>query len=315
MAEGKWIAGLEPEMRAAEAARVVLAGRLAAVKEWLATARGSSGDAQRDPEHVHQLRVSTRRADAAVRIFRGCLTGSMYRRMRTALRGLRQAAGAARDWDVFLLEMQARRSAASAEEAAGLDLLVGYGLGRRQAVQANLDVAMERGGEDIEDLDRRTGRERRERGTRADESERLATLARKSVAELVEKLNRAVERDLADYDNLHQVRIAGKRLRYALEVLACCFGPELRERWYPQVEEMQELLGAANDSQVAQQRLVLLETTIRTWPLTWERARPAFEMLLRFHADRIEEARQRFSEAWERWQREVAPGMGGERRG
>ena len=49
----------------------------------------------------HQLRVATRRAGAALEIFRDCLPEKDYQTARKQLRRLRRAAGAARDWDVL----------------------------------------------------------------------------------------------------------------------------------------------------------------------------------------------------------------------
>src|SRR5438445_799947 len=99
MAEGKWIGGLTADMRLTDAAKRILSVRLRAVGEVLPRA---VQEADCDPEYVHQLRVATRRADAALRIFSACLPRKTYKAARRRLRGLRQAAGAARDWDVFL---------------------------------------------------------------------------------------------------------------------------------------------------------------------------------------------------------------------
>ena len=52
--------------------------------------------------------------------------------------------------------------------------------------------------------------------------------SRSLLTELLGELHDKATSDLRDYGHLHQVRIAGKRLRYALEVFADCFGPNLR---------------------------------------------------------------------------------------
>jgi CHAD domain-containing protein len=59
----------------------------------------------------------------------------------------------------------------------------------------------------------------------------------------------------SDLSALHQFRIRGKHLRYTLELLAPAFGPELREQYYPVVQELQELLGRINDCVAADERL------------------------------------------------------------
>src|SRR5690349_18746433 len=124
MANGKWITDLTPDMPPVEAARVVLRVRLQPVFEQLPLA---ALEADKDIEHVHQLRVATRRAEAALRIFRSCLPGKTWRKARRHLRKVRRAAGAARDWDVFLAELCERSGKATARQQAGVDHLLGDG--------------------------------------------------------------------------------------------------------------------------------------------------------------------------------------------
>ena len=44
-------------------------------------------------------------------------------------------------------------------------------------------------------------------------------------------------------DQLHELRIAGKRLRYSIELFHSAFPAALREKAYPQVEQLQSGLG------------------------------------------------------------------------
>jgi CHAD domain-containing protein len=53
-------------------------------------------------------------------------------------------------------------------------------------------------------------------------------------------------------EQLHQLRIAGKRLRYSIELFHGVFPPEMRGEVYPLVEELQERLGQLNDHATAQ---------------------------------------------------------------
>ena len=57
----------------------------------------------------------------------------------------------------------------------------------------------------------------------------LLILARPLLSNLLHQLEDKASLDLKDYPHLHEVRIAGKRLRYAMEVFASCFGREFRE--------------------------------------------------------------------------------------
>jgi CHAD domain-containing protein len=300
MADGKWIEGLTADTPLEEAARKVLGVRLRLVAEWLPRA---VDEAERDVEHVHQLRVSTRRADAALRIFAGVLPRRAYREARRRLRTLRRAAGAARDWDVFLGALGERREGAAEAEGPGLDFLIGYSLGQRDAAQAALAAAdaAEGGGFGMV-TSATTAAVRRPDSS---DPQTMGGLARPLLATLLRELHRAASGDLTDYEHLHRVRILGKRLRYAMEVFADCFGPGFREGLYPRVEEMQEVLGRANDSHVAGQRLAALRQRLRArWPAEWERLKPGVEGLLRFHQRRLPQERRRFLRWWEEWQRQ-----------
>ncbi|MBN9518646.1 CHAD domain-containing protein [bacterium] len=142
MAEGKWINGLTPAMPVADAARVVLAARFEVVRQYLPLAAARPYE---DVEYVHQLRVGTRRAGAALRVFGACLPRKHLRAAKGALRGLRRAAGDARDWDVFLLALADAAGTDPADRPA-FDFLAGYALGERSAAQARLVAAADDAG-------------------------------------------------------------------------------------------------------------------------------------------------------------------------
>ena len=80
------ISDLTAETPVADAARHALTVRLEVVRDYLPLALH---EAEKDPEHVHQLRVGTRRARAALDIFSFCLPQKAYRTAKKALRGLR----------------------------------------------------------------------------------------------------------------------------------------------------------------------------------------------------------------------------------
>src|SRR6478609_6927373 len=143
MADGKWIPGLTPGMGVAEAATAVLAARFAVVREFLPLAVEKPDE---DPEHVHQLRVGTRRAGAALRVFKAYLPRKHRVATREALRTIRRAAGDARDWDVFLLGLPAVKGLASVTGKPALDFLAGYAMVERAAAQTRLKQAAESAG-------------------------------------------------------------------------------------------------------------------------------------------------------------------------
>jgi CHAD domain-containing protein len=296
MADGKWIDGLRADLPAEKAARLALDARLTVVSEYLPRALHHV----RDTENVHQLRVGTRRADAALRIFRGCVHGKEFRKARTRLRALRHAAGAARDWDVFALAIAERRRECGPKEYPGLDHLFGRALASRAIAQGELAEVARSDFDDVDQFIADTVA-----AVRPPETCRmtLRDVARPTLAALHDGLRRAASADLTDYENLHRVRIAGKRLRYAMEVFAGCFAPPFKDLVYPQIEAMQDILGRANDSHVAARRLTEMCAHLKkTWSKEWPRLRPGVEGILRFHQRRLPQERRHFLSWWKRWQ-------------
>jgi CHAD domain-containing protein len=300
MAEGKWIGGLTPEMLPEDAARHVLDVRFAVVKNCLPRA---ALEAEQDTEHVHQLRVGSRRAGAALRIFAGCLPRKVYRSARGRLRSIRRAAAAARDWDVFLLDLRGRVPQQARAERPGYDFLIGYAQGQRAVAQEQLGKVFDAEWPGFEAFVAALIDSVRPPQD-ADAGVTLASLGRELLADRLKKLECAAGKDLSDYPNLHQVRIGGKRLRYAMEVFADCFPGDFRDLLYPQVEAMQETLGTVNDSHVAAGRLAALRDRMkRVCRAEWQRLQPGVNALLQYHRRRLPQGRRHFLKLWRQWLR------------
>jgi CHAD domain-containing protein len=298
MASAKWISGLTADTPLASAARHVLMLRFETVRDSLPRA---IHEADEDPEHVHQLRVGTRRARAALDVFADCLPSEAYKQARRRLRELRRAAGAARDWDVFLFTLAERQHKALAKQRPGLDFLAGHALARRMVAQEQMVEAGQRHpfacDRLLADIVAAVHKPRVNSRTR-----RLIDLARPVLCDLLRGLEEATKCNLHDYAKLHHVRIAGKRLRYAMEVFADCFEPAFKDDLYPAVEQMQEILGSANDSHVAAGRLQELRDQAHMLPTQQaKRVLPGIDALLRFHQERLRKEREHFEECWTQW--------------
>jgi CHAD domain-containing protein len=298
MADGKWISNLKATTPLVDAARRALAIRLEVVREFLGLALH---EPEKDTEHVHQLRVSSRRAGAAIEIFALCLPDKSYTAVRRYLRRVRRAAGAARDWDVFLMNLGEERLKKKRRHLAAIDFLTGYALGQRVTAQEQL----EQFGVDypfgFERLTAQTvaavHKPRYDPGMRT-----LLDLAGPLLLGLLRDFDQTASGDLTNYERLHRVRILGKRLRYAMEVFSGCFGPPFRNQLYPAVEEMQDILGRANDSYVASRRLTTLSERIQTiLPHDWKRLKPGMDGLLKHHQQRLPQERHRFLEWLKDW--------------
>jgi CHAD domain-containing protein len=305
MADGKWITDLTANTPLADAARHALKARLHVVRDYLPLA--ATADIPRDPEHVHQLRVGTRRAGAALRIFACCLPNKTAKQARRRLRRLRRAAGDARDWDVFALHLNQLLAAKASRERAGLDYLLGYATGQRSAAQTRLLAEAHVDGDHFNGFIDQTLDAVSAPGN---DAASLLSLARPLLADLLYELQQKASGDLTDYTNLHQVRIAGKRLRYAMELFAACFGASFKETLYPQVEEMQETLGHANDSHVAIQRLEAIRAYgQKAFGATWKTLQPGIAELLQTHRRQLPRERRAFLAWWGKWQKDGGPAM------
>jgi CHAD domain-containing protein len=299
MADGKWIHDLKAATPLADGARRVLTVRLEVVRDYLPLALNQP---DKNPEYVHQLRVGTRRARAALDIFASCLPAKVSKRARKRLRNIRRVAGAARDWDVFLASLIEWGQPQRGKLRPGVDFLLGYAVARREGAQAQLEEA---GKEYPFAFDRFLAETvAAVHKPHAPNLRTLLDLARPLLTSLLQELDEAVARNLEDYEHLHRVRIVGKRLRYAMEVFADCFAPEFRDQLYPAVEQMQAILGNANDSSVACGRLETLCARLQgLLPLEWKRLRPGLKELWHSHQARLPQERQRFQDWWDQWQK------------
>lgn len=297
MADAKWISGLTSSTPVCVAARRALSVRLRSVQERI---RPAVKEAEKDIEHVHRLRVATRRARAAVDLFADSLPDDVYKRLRKHLRRLRRAAGAARDCDVFLTMVEERVKRAAARDVAGLHWLAGQASAARSLAQTELVEVCKTYGPDFDRVVKDAVQALQRHGSEAP----LVEVARPELSTLLESLERAAAGDVTDYDQLHEVRICGKRLRYAMEIFAGCFAGDFRKSLYPLVNEMQEILGSANDSHVAAQRLAEMREQAQTsWPSLWRAWKPGAGKLLHFHERQLVAKRQEFLRFWARWQK------------
>lgn len=298
MADGKWIAGLTPGMPVADAAKAVLAERFAVVRTALPLA---AEHASENVEHVHQLRVGTRRAAAALRVFADALPGKPAKATRRALRAIRRAAGDARDWDVFLAMLPESKAFAASPAQPALDFLAGYAFGERAAAQARLaEAAADAGpsfGAQSEEL---PDRARAPEGTDAPAD--FGTLAAQQLGALLRDLTAGAEANPTDPAALHALRITAKRLRYAIEIFADCFPPALRETVYPAVEQVQELLGVVQDSAVGQERLAAIRANVgAVMPKQLSRVRKGIDALAKELRAKVPAGRKAFTKWRKEW--------------
>lgn len=295
MAEGKWIPGLTAATPLALAVRQALVLRLEAVNDHLQPAAEL---AHEDIEHVHQLRVATRRCRAVIDLFADVLGHRLHNRLRRPLRRIRRSAGPARDWDVFGMALLPRLANATPRTRPGLNWIAGQVAARRALAQEELVATYPELAKDLRHWAGHAGHVQEDNGSNGALTT-LGQVARARLPLLVEALANAGSGDLKNAEHLHRLRIEGKRLRYAMEVFADCFPSAFREVLYPQIEELQEHLGNINDAHVALTLLSSMQSHTKTfYQQHWRQWQPGVSALKNSYRQRLKRAQQRFEPFW-----------------
>ncbi len=243
----KWIEGLTQESTVADAARNALQHRVQAVLKFLPLAAEHSDE---NVEHVHLLRVWSRRSMATTNLYQKVFPKKQLRSLRKMLKRIRDAAGEARDLDVLLGQIIPQESKESKESKDLVDQI----RRRREKAQRPIDRCFRRLHQQkrLKKLLKKLLQHVAENGIPAQSFGNWAQSAMRCV---VDRFNQAYPSDQNDLRAMHRFRIRVKNLRYAMELLAPALPAELKDSVYPRVEELQELLGRINDRFVAMSRL------------------------------------------------------------
>jgi CHAD domain-containing protein len=248
--QSTWLVVEHGSTPASQVARRTLRKRLDAVWTELQAAAGDRPNADR----VHRLRVATRRTLAAVDAFADLLPAKRREWFAKRLRRLRRAAGEARDLDV-LTDRLGREVAGPQPPVAGLaarDRLIAM-LARRQAASRG-PIRQMRDALLANDWHGRTERLLDRVGSR-DADRPFADFARRRFRPLVARFFARADHRLRSADEMHRLRIEGKKLRYAMEIFARVFPVRECVRCADALERLQEALGDFTDHAAAADRL------------------------------------------------------------
>ena len=238
---GKWVKARSGE-RTIDVAVRTLRGRLKAVLHYLPLA---AKKAEEDTEYVHKLRVWTRRASAALQLYVDLLPRRRLQWLKKQLKRIRRAAGEARDCDVLI-----ERLSSGQTRRGGKQWLAAVQDDRAKVQRAVVAVYKRMAADDR--FERRIGKflkriKSRRKKKLAGESKDFAVWAHKQLRRVADEFFAAIPNDRTDEAALHRFRICGKRLRYAIELLAGALSAAMREQLYPQIEDLQAQLGQIND--------------------------------------------------------------------
>lgn len=235
----KWLTGVTPTDRAVDVAARSLDDRLKSVRRYLRR----SVKRPDEPENAHQLRVWSRRSEAALALYADLLPSRSLKRVRRMVQKARRAAGRVRDCDVFAIQV----AGPGGKWPSGLKK-------ERERAQRKLVTLFDRldGGRKLKKGSSKLIKRLQDRNESS--TELFATRARESLRPIVQAFFDPSPTPVGD-DLLHRFRIAGKDLRYAVELLAAAFPAAFREDIYPLLSQLQDKLGRINDLVVFRERL------------------------------------------------------------
>ena len=243
----KWLSGIPSGATVDHVARRALAVRLRAVAHYLDAAVSGHDEA----EGVHQLRIWTRRAGAALRLFRPALPQARRRAMKKLLRKLRRRAGDIRDADVHLDRLQADDNSAPGHVIKILKK-------ERRTARRKLRKLRSRLRKDdsfavqVEQLLQQIAWPKRHSTRQAPE---FASWCRGELTPLATGYFELAEGNLNNDEELHALRIAGKRWRYALELSVTALKPERCRQLDEELTAAQDRLGEICDQMAAADQL------------------------------------------------------------
>ena len=256
-----------------------------------------------DPEAGHRMRVGLRRLRALLGLFKPILDPEGRAAQREALSALQKNLGPVRDWDVFISDvlqplqrlagipgpMEAAQAAASAERAAAHRIAAA-------AVQAHdftrtvLSAAAWLASDDTV--------------TMPEGDEPVLSFAERVLARQDRKLRKGGRSHTEmEPDDLHEVRILGKKLRYAVEFFDSLHAGRKQRRFLKRVKAVQDVLGAVNDAAVASELAQSLSQRMRKSVASAFSAGEASGLVRGWVAARAEAERARFEQVWKAYRK------------
>lgn len=241
--------GVTQDDHIAEAGRKVMKFHLARM-----LAREAGTRLGEEPEELHAMRVATRRQRAAWRVFGASFRAGRTKRYRNGLREIASRLGAVRDLDVLLEAADLYRADLPVSEQRAIEPLLNEWRQHRDDARILLIRELDSDGyrrwvDDYRDFVRTEGAMVVPVGPTQPHRVRDTTSSRIWAAYEQVRGYEPVLR-WADVETLHELRIAGKWLRYSLEFVREALGDDAAPL-IARVTALQDHLGLMNDADVA----------------------------------------------------------------
>ncbi|HKY42326.1 MAG TPA: CHAD domain-containing protein [Pyrinomonadaceae bacterium] len=248
MAKAKRVTGINCKSVASIGIKLVLVTRFEELYGFQETALDWS-----DPEGVHSMRVASRRLRSALRDFQPYLRKRGLTSVQKRLRNLAGSLGEVRDHDVAILALEELEKKAPATVSPTLKQFIETRKERREQAREDLKSALDKTQLDQLQSDFVAAVDGATDGAKMVSKLQITYLqmSRAVIADRLkelEKLSADVYKPF-EVETLHDMRIAAKRLRYAVELFQSCWGRSIG-LYAKRAARLQTALGDLHDCDV-----------------------------------------------------------------
>ena len=248
MAKAKRVKGINCNSVASIGMKLVLVTRFEELYGFQETALDWS-----DPEGVHSMRVASRRLRSALRDFTPYLRKRGVNSVQKRLKSLAGVLGEVRDHDVAIIALEEIEKRAPADVSPTLKQFIDTRKDRREQAREELKLVLDKTQLDqlqsdfVAAVDAATS-------TKASQPAPQITYLKMSRAVILDRLKELekLSTDLFkpfEVETLHEMRIAAKRLRYAVELFQRCWGRSI-STYAKRAARVQTALGDLHDCDV-----------------------------------------------------------------
>ncbi|HEU4869875.1 MAG TPA: CHAD domain-containing protein [Pyrinomonadaceae bacterium] len=246
MAKAKRIKGINCKSVASAGIKLVLLTRFEELCSFQAMALDWT-----DPEGVHSMRVASRRLRGALRDFMPYLRKRPLAPVLKQLRSIADALGEVRDQDVAIEALEEMVSKAPAQFSPGLKQFIETRKQLREQMRDELKAILE--GNELKQLESEfvAGVDDAAATHAGSPAITFQTMSREIILERLKEFE-ALSVGLLnpfEIETLHEMRIAAKRLRYALELFQQCWGRAI-SGYAKRIARIQGALGDLHDCDV-----------------------------------------------------------------
>ena len=239
---------LEPDMDSRAAAKLICRALLTVMQ------RNQQGVIDNiDTEFLHDFRVAIRRSRSLLALMKDALEPEIRRRFQAGFRELGKLTGPARDLDVQILTEEDCRARLPQSLHEGLDRFFADLQAKRSREQIKLAEGLTAPECRTLLAEWQAYLKQEEDGSGSTAAQSAEKIIRKQFAKLLRAIQ-SLDKASSD-EEVHKVRIQGKKLRYALEFFRSLYPLKKMERLIKDLKQLQDCLGHWNDLSVQEEML------------------------------------------------------------